>query len=745
MTWQRDLGAAANGSLAVLPGVLTQGLLAYAVLGAAGPALGIPAAFVSIVVGGIVFAALGRGPMPAGAPTSAQVLILAGLVATVAADPAFDPSRPAALATLLALSAAVVIGTGVLELVIAGSGLVNLAKFVPQPVLAGFMNGVALLIVVSQVPPLLGWPTGEWSRHGWHAFASTQIATVVVGLFTLAVVALARQLKTVIPATFAGLLLGMAAYFLLAHWLPGTPLGPLTGPLPQALPRLDVLSPWLGVDQTGLLQRHAGGALLTAGLMALIGTLSLALDGLALDQVLRQRTDPRRELLALGVANIASGLFGGLPVQLHRSLALTTAQAGGRRPQSMVLCSALFAVLALTGAPLLAWIPKVVMAGIMVMIAWTLADQWTRQLLAAWWGGLRSAELQFNLAVVGIVAICTIVFGLLAGVAIGAVLAVVLFIRSMNRSLLRARYDATAQPSRRIYAAERETLLQRLRSGIEVIELEGALFFGTADRLATEIDKLGNECRAVVLDFKRVSLIDASGAVVLAQIAQRLGDRDVSLLLAGVAAGNRHGWALHQFAGTALSPAAWHADVDQAVEAAEAELLRRNPTSGDTEARGVLPAHSMLMAGLDDLQCARLTSLLEPLTLVAGEWLFRQGDDGDRLFVLTRGSISIVSSGRTSEGVTAAAGAANRRHALRQRYVSFSPGMMLGETAMLDGSGRTADALADEPSELFSLSRQALEKLHLEDPALCAQVYLNVARHLSQRLRAAALAWRASA
>jgi CRP-like cAMP-binding protein len=137
------------------------------------------------------------------------------------------------------------------------------------------------------------------------------------------------------------------------------------------------------------------------------------------------------------------------------------------------------------------------------------------------------------------------------------------------------------------------------------------------------------------------------------------------------------------------------------------------------------------MAGLDEAQRECLAALLEPRRLAQGERLFRQGDPGDRLYVLTEGSISVVSADATAGAV-------------RQRYVTFSPGMMFGETAMVDSGGRTADAVADSPAEVYALTSAALEALRTNDPALCAQVYHNIALHLAERLRAAAAAWRAS-
>jgi len=109
--------------------------------------------------------------------------------------------------------------------------------------------------------------------------------------------------------------------------------------------------------------------------------------------------------------------------------------------------------------------------------------------------------------------------------------------------------------------------------------------------------------------------------------------------------------------------------------------------------------------------------------LAAGEVLFREGDPADHLYVLTRGSITVV--------------AGNGPEHLRQRFVSFSAGLMLGETAMLDGGGRSAGATADAEAEVFQLTQQGLDRLGREQPALASQLYRNIAVHLSARLRRA--------
>ena len=134
-----------------------------------------------------------------------------------------------------------------------------------------------------------------------------------------------------------------------------------------------------------------------------------------------------------------------------------------------------------------------------------------------------------------------------------------------------------------------------------------------------------------------------------------------------------------------------------------------------------------LFDDLDAGQAAVLAAHMVERRLAAGERLFAKGDPGDRLYVLTAGSISIVD--------------AQRGH----RYASFSPGICFGEIALLAGGGRTADAVADEASTVHALPAAAFALLQREAPALAAQVYRNLATNLSQRLRIAGVAWQQAA
>jgi MFS superfamily sulfate permease-like transporter len=727
----RDLVAGAVAALVTLAGWLTLGVLAYASFGRAAPEFGIPAACVAVSVGALVVALAGKSVMPSGGLSSATILIFAAALGELHADPALRGADAAALRVLVAAVSCAVVLMGVFQVLFGLLRLGSLAKYVPQPVLAGFMNGVAILVFIAQVPVLLGVDASVWADGFVAALARAQPATLVVGL-TTAVVAWTMMWRFPrAPGALLGLLAGCLLYAAIHFLLPSVPLGPLTGTVPTQ-PSLPVaLAPLFGAGAaTEAVLRHAESIAVTALLLAIVGSLEATLNALAIDRQMQVRHDPNRELIAFGAANVASGFFGGLPVVYWRARAASMIHSGATSRWAAAACAVVTLAVYLVGGPLIGLLPLAVLAGVMLTVAWSLADRWTHGLLVRGASGERSGEWWLNLALIAVVMGITLWRGFVAGVLLGVLLAMGLFIYAMNRSLVRARYDAAVHPSRRVYPHTQETFLQPARAQIEVLELEGALFFGNADRLAAEVDRLGPALRFIVLDLKRISTVDASGAAMLAQLAGRLVKTGRSLLLAAVAHDNRHGRALRAFGAGGNAAQDWFADADQAIEAAEHRLLAEAGLAiGDAE---IALDQCALLDGLDAAQRARLCNVLQARTLAANEQLFRQGDAGDCLYVLTRGSITVSSDG---EG-------GNR---LRQRYVSFSPGMILGETAMLDGQGRTANAFADVPSVVHALSREALERLGREDPALAFLMMTNIARHQSQRLRHAAAAWHRAA
>ena len=690
--------------------VLTLGLLAFAPLGPQLARHGVTAALVTAGVGGLVYALAGRGPMPVSGPSSATTLIVAGLVAQLVADPQWRADPAATLAPLLAATGLAVSLCGLLQMAIALLRLGRLAQYVPQPVLAGFMNGVSLLILLAQLPLLLGLGSGP----------GLQPATLALGLVTAATTWLAAWRAPRLPAQLVGLLVGLGLYAGLHGSWPGLVLGPQVGPVPTGLPLPDL--PWqlLAPGTAGFIGRHALAVASTALVLALIGALESVLSALALERQLGARAEPDATLWAIGLSNLVVGLFGGLPGVLLRARALATLHAGGRSRLAALSGALSFLLVALALAPVVARLPLAVLAGIMLTVAVSLSDRWTHQLLEQWRSGERSADLWQSLAIVALVCAVTVWQGFGLGVAAGCVLALALFVRGMNHSLVRGRYGAVANPSRRIHPPVQEAWLQTARAQVLVLELEGALFFGSAQRVAQATEALPPALQFLVLDLRGVSMIDATAAMLLQRLALALADGDVQLLLAGVTPANAHGRRLRAVGCFRESPRDdWFPDVDRAVEAAELRLLAR---AGLADADPRLPLRQCaLFNGLSEAQASLLAGHMLPRCLAPGEVLFHQGDAADGLFVLTRGSITVVGGQVPGEAP--------------QRFASLPVGWMLGETAMLDGAGRSGTAVADGEVELQQLRLAALDGLADTQPALVAQLYRNIALHLSQRLR----------
>jgi CRP-like cAMP-binding protein/anti-anti-sigma regulatory factor len=358
-----------------------------------------------------------------------------------------------------------------------------------------------------------------------------------------------------------------------------------------------------------------------------------------------------------------------------------------------------------------------VLAGVMLTVAWGLVDPWTRGLVRRIAAGSRDRALLWSAAVVALVAGITVFVSFVVAVIAGVFLSMALFIAAMNRSLVRSVQSGATRPSRRIYGPEEARVLADARRAIAVVELEGALFFGSAERLGAEVEPLAGTGRFVVLDLQRVTTIDATGAIALEQLSKRLDGAGTHLLLAGVTAQGRHGLALVA-AGAFVSPAArrWFADADQAVEWAEDQLLGTERRASITE----IPFERLdLAAGLDPDELGTLRRLLRRAELNPDEILFREGESGDKLYLLARGAVSILVGGGGRE----------------QRIVTFAPGSIFGEAAMLDGAPRSATATIVEDAVVYSLSRRALELLARTDPGLSNKLLVNLGRHLSARLR----------
>lgn len=717
-----DLAGGFTATVLTLPGAMSLGILAFAALGPGYAGAGILAAMMTAIVANVVatlFPAVRCQILGSRASTTALV---GGFVAALAANPALQSADGVPDASrIMGLVAVTVMLSGVLQAAFGLARIGHAVKFVPYPVVAGFMNGIALAIVASQLRPALGLegtaPFGVTLAELTQAHMSTLIvaATAFVGLF------IGDKRPGRIPPVVLGLGVAIAMHYLLAAVTPWS-VGAVVGPLPAgAMMSLSPMEAWKAaksVPAAVLLEAVLPAAILLAAVGAIEGLLSAVVA----DSVTRGRHDGNRALASQGLANVAAGMFGALPAAGYMNTPIASFRAGGRTPLSTLFHALFVLVVLLALAPFVAKVPLAALAGLMIYFTVTMMDRWSRDLLWRVGGGKHGrTEMALNVAIVVSVAAAQLMLNVLVALVVGMLASAALLLVKLSRSPVRRHLDGTLRSSLRVRSAEAREALRPVASRIRILELEGELFFGTADRLQREVDRLPAQTRYVILDMRRVHEIDATGARVLDVLSQRCEQRQMVVALSHVGHGDRRGDYLRALGLEQAIPARlWFADLDRALEWAEDELLLSLHVREPSEE--VPPARMAVLRDLDEEDVSRLAQVLERHELRAGEMVFREGEEGERMYFIARGSVSI-GVGVEGEGRDV-------------RLATFSAGVVFGEMSLVQGERRSADARATADTVvLYSLSRTALDQLSRTDPELGMRVYRNLARELATRLR----------
>ena len=347
-----DLKGGVASAVVGLAQVLTLGLLAFGALGVEHANLAVRAAFSTAIFGGLVATLLGGTPIPGAGVRTSTALIFATLVATLAAEPSLTASGLGRVQAVMFLSAASLAASGIIQLAFGLARLGSVAKFAPYPVVAGFMNGVAILIVLAQVPYLLGLGSPVRGKALLDALPSMQPWTLGVGVATAAGIWLIAPRWKKLPASLVALFAGTALYYLIAAVFPAAGLGPRLGEIVATPPLPSALMPLASRAGLDLLLSHWQPVLGTALVLAVIGSLDSLIAAAGVDVAHNTRHRPNRELVGLGLGNIICGAFGGVPVAFSPTLAIAAYRGGSRTRRSMLVTSAvLLAALMLGGIP----------------------------------------------------------------------------------------------------------------------------------------------------------------------------------------------------------------------------------------------------------------------------------------------------------------------------------------------------------------------------------------------------------
>ncbi len=626
--------------------------------------------------------------------------------------------RGADIATILIAIAATTVLTGILFLVLGYFKLGRLIRFMPYPVMGGFLAGTGWLLmsaalgVMTDLPLTVAnlskivvpaglalWLPGVLLalalffgiRRFQHFLTVPVLVLATVGLFYLVLL----LTHTSVPdATARGLLLGRVAGN--ALWDPFT-LG----------------SQVFAVDWAAILAQSGN-----IGIVLVISVVGFLLNVSALELATRQDIRLDYELKVVGFANMLSGLLGGM-VGYHMLGDTTLNQRVGARGQLVGIVTGLVCLVTfLAGSSLLAYLPRAIIGGLLFFLGLEFLVDWV---IVGW---KKLSRTDYGIVVLILLVIATTNF--LLGVGVGTVAAVFLFVMQYGRtsvvhdSLTGAEMGSNVERS----PHQRRALAARLGQQIRIFELQGFLFFGSAnallDRIEADIAGSGDACtRFLIFDFRRVTGLDSSAGLSLVKAKQRAEAQDICLVLT-----HASGEALRQFDRAGLfqdgKEVGLFPDLDHGLEWCENQLLGQPGLSHPTgflerlqrQLRRALP-------GLKD--AGRLTKYMERQDVPQGQYLVRRGDPPTEIYFVEAGVMDVQLERPGGETV---------------RLRSFRGGATVGEIGLYLGIPRTASVVAAQPSVVYRLSAEALIRMRLEDPEVASLFHEWIARILAERLAA---------
>ena len=473
--------------------------LALGVVSGLGPEAGIYGA----IAGGILAAIFGGTPTMITGPTAPMTLVVVGMVA--ASRQPDGSINLGQVALIIALAGGLQIALGVLRL----GGYV---RYIPYPVIAGFMSGIGVIIILQQLFPMAGMVAP--SSDPWHIVSKLHLLpggivwpVALLGLVTLAITQLLPKVTTVVPATLVALVVVTAGSMLLAVD------APRIGDIPAGLPSF--VMPSFDSGQMGFIASAAVQ-------LAVLGSIDALLSSLMADSMTRTRHDSNRELIGQGIGNIGAAVVGGLPGAGASIRTVVNIKAGGRTRASGVLHGLFLLGVVLGLSSLVRHIPTSVLAGILVAAGLGCIDY--RAL-----SHLRKVP-RSDAVVMILVLLITVFYGLIAAVAIGLIIASLVFVKkiadiSERETTITSLADHPWADEIDIPAQDRHRLL--------VKHIEGPMFFGFARGFA-DVAAQADAGRLLVLRMERVSYIDQSGAYALHDALVELTSRGTRVLIVGL-------------------------------------------------------------------------------------------------------------------------------------------------------------------------------------------------------------------
>ncbi len=654
-----------------------------------------------------LFSGLARGSIGmVSAPTGPTMVLVGGALVTLSA-------QGYAAEQLIVLISLLLLISGAMQVLIGLSNGGRLIKFIPYPVVSGFVTGSALLMILSQLRLLE-------VQHYQQLLLQALWIPWVTAISSFVAMAMAARYWKKLPDTVAGLLIGTLLFHGLVlvsgvaapeHWLVGS--------LP-GVTELHVINPFRS-EYISVNEIPWAIILPVSAALAVLSATNILLTAVVADSATTTRHHAKRELTGQGIGQMMAAMFGGIAGSGTTGATLVSVQSGGRR--GVALFSALiFTLCVLLLGSVAALLPVSVLAGLILNVAIMSMIKWDMFV----WLKRRASRLDgaTALLVIGV----TLAYNLMAAIGVGLVVAILQFVRAQIKSpVIHRRSNLAQRPSVRQRSDSQRALLNQYANQVLIYELTGNLFFGTVDYLFEKLTDDFNMPVTIILDMARVHQVDLTAVRMFRQMIDRIHVSGGELVFTNVRKGkglsHKVEKSLRRISAhhTGTYPVKTFIDADEAIEYAENKLLAELGVDPESIHRVEL-SEGNLFADFAANDVTTLQQYMTRVSLKSGDYLFHINDPGEELFVVLEGDIDILLP-------------YTEYH--YKRLSKCGPGAFLGEIAFLKQGLRTADAKAIVDSELLKLDRHAFRKLREQHPDVAIKLLMRLGQELGTRLRRA--------
>lgn len=720
---QEDQGSATGNfiggvvaSIMSVPEAMAYGVLVFSAFHPQYAAHGLLAGIIAVVTANVGSALVRGVPIMSSSPFSLLTLMFVAEIPRIVTYVHPEGTDNPNFELVFAVVFLTIFLAGVIQIIFGKLQLGQLVKFVPQPVVVGLFNGTALLILMGQISPMLGLE----KKAGWD---ETKWLTLLVGTLTFLTAWKGARLLPKIPSVISAITVGVVVYHTLLWLGYSSQLGPMIGEIPSGIPLPTALLPLPSVLPQ--LIPHIPAIVAFAAALAVTASLGTLIGCIAADEVLQKRMDANKELMGQGVGNICSAFFGGLMSAGSPSRTIANFQYGGRTRLSRISIGIFALLVIVVLGPAVEKMPLVVLAGLLVALGVGLFDDSTWKYARQIWSQERTTAriAMANLGISLVVTILLLTIGILKAVGIGLLLSLLYFASRMGKRLVRRRRFGDKEHSRVQRNESEFTALEKHGSKIQMLELEGSLFFGTADQLSVLIEKLQNQgAKWILIDFDSVADLDSTGAKILRQSIQRCSNSGVKVAFsAKLNSPSRLRMPSLGLMEEELGVSVFNTLNDALVWAEELLL---------DDLFGQERYHAKYKLSMVDAFSNFTSNELERISQYFTQESFedkhpiiKQGQKDTTLYIILAGRVQIYSDlGENKEALT---------------LTTLCPGRIFGELTFMDGRPRSGHAIAQGAVTCLSFDRVGFAKLEKEASGLVSSLMFGIGKELSFKLRIA--------